>query len=363
MRILNFNYFITEKLGVAEASLTFIPILSKIIEKRFLYFLDGNNNMVEYIENVRFNTLKNAITDIDLYYKFPVVGFDIKYNFNKYNDFEYQKSFPKTSTVSPISIGGGAQGFGNRNWKKYSRMADPQLGAKEGIILFLEIEVHVNSDSFDDGDEIHMDLLHEGINSTLYHEMNHFYELYYLTKKKSPGKTIREKGYLNTSVTGSSDVIYGIPSQIVKYWQDNFLLYTYLCEDFELRSHVQEMDFYFKSHPQQSVQDSRVFKYYDSMSKFDAEKFYQEFLKVIKDNWIDDGDYVIDNLKDRWVSNYKKQSKLYKDNQPKIPLKTLENLNGYEFIKYWEKTFREKGEYVKRKIYKLASSYQDVSKK
>lgn len=364
MRILNFNHFITEKLGVAEASLIFIPVLSKIIEKRILYFIskdiEGNT---EYIENVRFNTLEDSIKDLDLYYKFPVVGFDVKYTFENYSDYEFHKSFPTTSLVSPISLGGGAQGFGNRNWKSYSRMADPQLGAKEGIILFLEIEVHVNIDSFDKDNEIHLDLLQEGINSTLYHEMNHFYELYYLTKKKAPGKTIRDKGFLNTSITSASDVIYGIPTNVVKYWSDEFLFYTYLCEDFELRSHVQEMDFYFKTHPQQSVTNSRIFKYYDHMSKFNTDTFYHKMLSVIKLNWDVDGDFVINSLKDKWVSNYKKQSALYKNSKPIAPISTLEGLNGYEFIKYWETIFHEKGDYVKRKIYKLASSYQNVSKK
>jgi len=363
MRILNFTKFIKEALGVAEASLTFIPFLKDRIEKRFLHFMEKNEDEIEYVENIRFNSIKSYITDLELYSKFPVVGFDISYNFIKYNDYEFHKELPTIALKSPISLGGGAQVFGNKNWSEYSRITEPQLGQKEGIILFLFVEIHVNSDYFDNTDEIHMNLLHEGIESTLYHEMNHFYEMYYLSKRKMPGKTIRDRGYLNTTITGSSDDIYGIPAPIVKYWSDNFIFYTYLCEDFELRSHVQEVDFYFKKHPQQSVKDNRIFKDYDYMSKFNADKFYQDMLSIIKLNWVDNGDYVIDNLKDKWVANYKKQTKVFKNDKPLISVKQLEEMTGYEFINWWQTIFNEKGEYVKRKIYKLASSYQDVSKK
>jgi hypothetical protein len=362
MRILNFNTFLTEALGVAEASLTFIPFLKERIEKRFLYFLNRSDLETKYVENIRFNSIKSYIKDLELYFKFPVVGFDIEYEFVKYTDYDFGQEFPTASKRSPISIGGGAQSFGNKNWNDYSRMSEPQLGAPEGIILYLHIGVHVNEDSFDPTDEIHLDLLHEGLESTLYHEMNHFYELYYLSKRKMPGKSIKDRGYLNTSITNAGDNIYGISGKIVNYWTDNFLYYTYLCEDFELRSHVQEMDFYFKKHPQQSVQDSRVFKYYDQISKFDGDKFYNDMLGLIEIESDGDGEYIINKLKNIWISNYKKELKSYKNDEPTIPIKKLEKMSGYEFIKYWEGIFHEKGEYVKRKIYKLASSYKDVKK-
>ena len=205
MKMLKFNEFILEKLGVAESSLIFVDFISSRIKQRFKHFMSKEDEKeLDYVENIGFNSIEKYITDIELYKKFPVVGFDLKYNFVKYSDFDFDKDFPRLSKISNVSVGGGAQSFGNRNWKSYTRLSDPYLGADVGIILFLEIDIHVNSDEFDIDDEIDLDLLQEGINSTLYHELNHFYEMYKLTQvpnKPGENKKIKDKGTLNVGIT------------------------------------------------------------------------------------------------------------------------------------------------------------------
>lgn len=352
MKILKFENFINEKLGVSESSLIFVEYLAKRIKSRFLNFAKKSEKELEQTDNITFPFLKNHITDVNLWYKFPVVGFDIKYQFYQYDDFSFHKSFPNPK--SPTAVGGGAVGFGNRNWTQYSRLTDPELGADEGIVLFLEIEIHVNGDVFDEDDEIHDDLLNEGIKATLYHELNHFYEMYCKVKNRKAGQMVRNVGSLNTTITHAGNRPVGISDEIVDYWFNNFINYTYFSEDFELRSNVQEIDFYFKEHPEQKIKDNRIFKEYDKMSKFDGDVFYQNLLKLIQLNKGDS--YMIENLKNHWVSSYKKEVVSQKQT-PIIPINKLEKMSAYEFIKWWEDILNKKGEYVKKKIYKLASSY------
>lgn len=362
MKILKFKSFILEKHGTAEASLIFIPFLTKKISEDFLSFeLSGNKELIS-VEKVNFSDLEEYINDdnLELYYKFPVVGIDIDYQFYKYSDIDFKKYFPTSSTLSPLTIGGGAKNFGNKNWKEYSRLSKPRLGSPEGIIIYLYIEIHFNGDIFDNSNNDHIDKLNYEIESTLYHEMNHFYEMYHKTKSGKPFSTIRDRGYLNTSLTGSSEDIKGFPKEVIRYWGDNFLFYVYLSEDFELRSHVQEMDFYFKKNPKLSLSDNRIFKYYDDMSKFDGDKFYQKMMEVINNSMNLEGleaDYIIEKIKNKWIKSYSDENSQYSE-KPILPIKTLESMNGYEFIKWWEVIFNEKGDYVKKKIYKLLSNYR-----
>ncbi len=366
--IFKFNDFLLEKFGVAESSLIFVDLLFKKCLDRFEnYFnIENGDNTLKYVENIRLGSLTPYIKDMELYKDFPVVGFDIEYDFSKYSDYEFRKEYPKTYEKGvKVSVGGYAQSFGHKNWKSYSRYADPIEGVEYGLIIYLGIEIHVNEDDFEFDDPVDMDVLKENIKSTLYHELNHSYESYKLTLKKAKKGEIRKpiqiRSSFNVGVTHAMDKAIGIPDSIWDIWNEKFLFYTYLCEDVELRSHVQEVLYYLKYHPQQDIKENRIFKFYDEMEKFDAKSAYDLFTSKIdalgkfygNDN-VDYSTQTLNRLKECWVKAYERICK-QENYKPILPLSTLTKMSCYEFMVWWEKIIKDRGSYVKKKIYKLVS--------
>ena len=126
-------------------------------------------------------------------------------------------------------------------------------------------------------------------------------------------------------------------------------------EEFELRSHVQEILYYFKNHTDQDIKDNRIYKLYDEMEKFNAEKFYNNLLNIIiQENFSSDAEYIMDRLRDNFLNTYEKVCIKY-NLKHIIPIDYLKGLNCLDFILWWEPQFNKKGNYVKRKFYKLKS--------
>jgi hypothetical protein len=137
-----------------------------------------------------------------------------------------------------------------------------------------------------------------------------------------------------------------------------------------MNANIQEIDYYIKKYPDKDLNDFEIWRNADIMEKFDFDEFYEDLLKVIADcydlsNTKYDKDAIdfikqeiVDKLKEMWVEVYKEV--LFAQNaKPIISIKTLENMTGYEFIKYWAKQFNKNGEYMKRKIYKIKYDTQN----
>jgi hypothetical protein len=363
MEIYSFNQYLVEKLGVSQASLQFIDFLNSRCLSSFREFLETNlRKWDNHMDKIPYNLIKSYIKDTDLYSQFPVVGFELIYLFNKYTDNQFNRQFPKTAeSGSVMAIGGWAAGFGNRNWKWYSKIVDPKKKSSErGIVVQIGLEININKEKFDIDNPEHLRLLKDNIDSTMYHELNHSFEHYQRTIKGDTSKFIWERTF-STALTYAAQNRYKFPKSLYKFWEENFLDYIYLSEEFELRSNVQEMAYFLKKYPEKDVKDFVIYKNAQYMESFDGYNFYHKLLRKIGENALYKGYEVTiaERLKKMWVDVYLRQCESQKS-EPIISEQTLEKMTCEEFIKYWGKKFNENGNYLKKKIYKLKSGIDEI---
>jgi len=363
MGIYSFDQYLVEKLGVSQASLQFVDFLNSRCLSSFREFLETNlRKWDNHMEKIPYSLIKSYIKDYDLYSQFPVVGFELVYLFNKYTDNQFNKKFPKTSeSGSTMAIGGWAAGFGNKNWKWYSKIVDPKKQASErGIVIQIGLEININKEEFDINDPEQLRLLKDNIGSTIYHELNHSFEHYQRTIKGDTSKFIWERTF-STALTYAAQNRYKFPKSVYKFWEENFLDYIYLSEEFELRSNVQEMAYFLKKYPEKDVKDFVIYKNAQYMESFDGYNFYHKLLRKIGENTLYKGNEVAiaERLKKMWVDVYLRQCKSQKS-EPIISEQTLDKMTCGEFIKYWGKKFNENGTYLKKKIYKLKSGIDEI---
>lgn len=349
MGILNFNQFITEKLGVSLPSLQFVDFLEKRCLKAFISFSKSKNTTMHEIDKIGFNSIKKYLNK-EIYSEFPIVGFEIVYDFKKYTNTYFSREFRETSKKSTMYVGGWSMGFGNKNWKNYSKLVDPmRKGTKKGIILQIGIEVSFNKDKMDISDKKILEELEDNINSTIYHELNHGLENYKKINIDTKNK------FLSTGVSVASLSNYHrYPKPIWEIWNSDFTWLIYLNEDYELRSNVQEAFYFLKKYPDRDIKDLKIYKNADKMENFNADTFYNSLLKEISKYPKYKGDEIniAEKLKEMWIYVYKKEIK-NGNGSKMIPLNMLENMNCKDFIDWWSKKINKSGNYLKKKLYKL----------
>ncbi len=355
MIIYSYNQYIKEKHGVSEPSIQFVDIINDKCYNSFIDFYHSDKNKLDnYIDKIDYNSIKDKIKDSEVYDEFPVIGFELIYLFRKFKDNQFKLKFPNThSSGINLTIGGWAAGFGNKNWKWYSKIH--RNSKVNGIILQIGIEINCNISKF--SLEKEENSLKDGINSTFWHELNHSFEHYKRTINKSKSnKKIWDRSF-NTSITYAAENRYKFPKQIYKFWYDNFLEFIYISEDFELRSNIQEIAYFIKKYPKRDITEFTIYKNADKMEKFNADDFYRQLNEKIStyNNYTGIEESISSKLKDMWIDSYKKQLSTQKATSI-ISIKSLEDMSCAEFIKYWGKKINKNGTYLKRKIFKLKSS-------
>ena len=357
MGIFSFNQFLSEASGVSEPSLQFFDILQEKCEQAFNTFYESNLRKENRDEKIEYSSLKSYIKDTNLYKDFPVVGFELEFNFEKMTADKFEKRFPNDDneiyTEYVIAVGGSFYPFGNKNWKNYSKFVSPVKEVTEkGIILRIGIEIDI-SRSFDIDNKYHLKNLKDKIGSTLYHELNHAYESYKRTIKGDKTKLIWDRSF-HISQTNAIKNLYKFPKDIWRFWENNFMGYTYTSEHHELRSNVQETSYLMKSNPKLNIKETTIYKRADKMEKFEAFGFYHKLLKEISNYEPYKGSEkeVAEKLKNMWISIYIKELGSQKSN---LPLLSFEKMDCLEFIKWWGKRINYSGTYLKKKIYKLKS--------
>lgn len=339
MLIVEFCKFINEKYGSSESSLIFSEILTARTYHNFIDFLNSDEKKLEKTDIVKYNSLRTYIKDKNLYSDFPVVGFEIVLNFKKVKSQKIE-----------LSVGGYSQYFGNKNWKNYSKIVKPIKNTSVGLIIQIGIDISVNY-KFDYKNETSSNLLRDDIESTVYHELNHSYEHYKRVIKKSKYiKPISDRSF-NTSITYSANNSWKFNKELWEFWNKNFLKYLYIGEFHELNANIQEITFYIKKYPNKRLDEFLIYKNADEMEKFDSEKFYNEIVSK-------SSDFTANKLKNMWISVYEKQIEKQKS-KPIIPISTLKNMDGLEFIKFWGKKINMNGKYIKRKIGKIKNSINE----
>lgn len=372
MGIFNFKQFIlNERHGASEASLMFVSILENKTYYKFLDFLESKEIILDETVDVKYRTLNPFIKDKELYKDFPVVGFELVLEFKKVSPKRFDKLYAYPNYVA---IGGYASGFGNKNWKNYSKIIKPMKKVTDhGLIIQLSVGIDIDRKNFDINNPNHQKELIDGIGSTLYHELNHCYEHYKRTmrapKRGEYSKPIYGRSF-NTSLTYAENNIWKFPKAIWYKWTTDFLQYIYFSESQELNANVQEMHYFINKYPDKDLSEFKIWRLAVTMERFNSEEFYNSLINEISShyNWKDmgnallvgceDEEEVADKLKEMWVSVYEKELKDQKAT-PVIPINTLKKMTCKQFIEYWSKQFNENGRYLKNKIAKIKSDVEN----
>ncbi len=362
MRIFNFkNFVVNERLGLSESSTMFREIIYKTVYSKFTEFYKSTEKSISETLLINYRKLRPQITDLKLYSDFPVVGFEIDVEFKKITSSRFTALYGDKE----ITVGGSCSGFGHKNWKNYSKIVKPVKKVSDvGLIIHIGIDIDIDKTYFDMSNHEHNEELIDGINSTLFHELNHSYEHYKRTMRAPKRGEYRGAIYdrsFNTALTYAENNKWKFPKEIWKKWSNDFLHYIYISEGQELNANVQEMYYFIQKYPDRELESFSIWINADEMNKFDSDKFYEELKQVINEryNWNDLGNFlladcksaddVVDRLKDMWVSVYESEVEGQKGS-PIIPLNTLRNMSGKQFIDYWGRKFNENGKYLKKKI-------------
>ncbi len=362
MRIFDFkNFVVNERLGLSESSTMFRDIIYKTVYSKFTEFYNSTEKSISETLIINYRKLRPQITDLKLYSDFPIVGFEVDVEFKKITSSRFTALYGDKE----ITVGGSSSGFGHKNWKNYSKIVKPIKKVSDvGLIIHIGIDIDIDKTYFDMSNPEHNEELIDGINSTLFHELNHSYEHYKRTMRAPKRGEYRGAIYdrsFNTALTYAENNKWKFPKEIWKKWTDDFLHYIYISEGQELNANVQEMYYFIKKYPDRELESFSIWTNADEMDKFDSDKFYEELKQVINEryNWTDLGNFlladckssddVVDRLKDMWVSVYESEVKGQKGS-PIIPLNTLRNMSGKQFIEYWGRKFNENGKYLKKKI-------------
>lgn len=370
MGIFNFKQFlINEKHGLSESSVMFVELLEKKTYYKFIEFLESKENSLDETLNIKYRQLVPFINK-EKYADFPVVGFELILEFKKMTERKFNSTYDYKDHVA---IGGYASGFGNKNWKNYSKIVKPMRKiADVGLIIQLSVGIDIDKKNFDIDNPSNKKELMDGISSTLYHELNHCYEHYKRTTKAPKRGEYRKPIYgrsFNTALTYAENNIWKFPKLIWYKWSYEFLRYIYISETQELNANIQEIHYFMKKYPNKNLSEFKIYRTADEMQKFNSDDFYNSLINEISShNWKDLGnallvgndspDDVADRLKDMWVSVYEKELKEQKG-KPIIPINTLKSMSCKDFIDYWGKQFNQNGIYMKKKIAKIKSDIEN----
>lgn len=371
MGIYNFKEFITERLGAAESSLVYVDILQNKTYQKFIKFLESSENTLDETLDIKYRYLTPYIKNKELYKDFPVVGFELVLEFRKMTPSRFQTTYDYSDYVA---IGGYASGFGNKNWKHYSKIVKPMKKITDlGLIIQLSVGIDFDKRNFDINNPSNKKELIDGITSTLYHELNHCYEHYKRTMRSPKRGEYRKPIYdrsFNTALTYSENNIWKFPKLIWQKWTYEFLNYIYMSESQELNANVQEMHYFMNKYPEKDLSQFKIYRTAVEMEKFDANLFYSSLISQISshNNWRDMGnrllvgcrteDEVADKLKEMWVSVYEKEVAEQRG-KPIIPIETFKKMSCKQFVEYWGKQFNKNGRYLKRKIIKIKGDLQN----
>lgn len=355
MGIFSFNDFISEKLGVSEASLLFSDLLCIRSRSFFIDFMKSDEKQYTKTDIIGYRLLNQNLnsSNKELYAKFPVITFELNLNFKKISDKEWLKKYP--GLKQKLATGGAASFFGNINWSGYSKIVNPiKQITDHGIIVNLGVSIDVNSEYNVNSSE-GLSELNDDIYSTIYHELNHCYENYIRTiKYKSIVRP--ESRSFDTTLSYTGENIWKFPKEIWRFW-NKFNYYLYISEYHEVRANIQEIYYFITKYPEKDLKDFKIYDIADKMEKFEYQTFYNELLQKISTHEPYKGseEVVVDRLKEMWIRTYEKECK-NQNVQPLISFKTLRSMSSLEFFEYWQKRINKAGQKIKRKAHNIKAN-------
>ena len=334
--ILKFQSFINEKLGIAIPSIRYNQIILEKVEDVIIDFVNSNKNNLENEIKIERNELSSFFGSLEEYMKFPI---------NEIKLLIDLKKFKKSYESKKFYCGGGAFSFGHKNWKNYSRVVDTDENTKGlNIILLITLEI-------EKGYSYNEDVKSE-IESTIWHETNHLYEMYNRFKNLK-GRVIDRSMSISLSYLDKN--IWKIKSEIFNFWDVNFTYLIYRSDKSEMNANVQESAYIVGKYNFDKVLKSEIWKMANKLKNFNKEEFIIDLEEEIKNYYNEDQvDFIKDRLKRMTIKIYKDNLKEFKE-KPNINIQNLENSSFDKFIEFFEKRFNKSGDLLKRKIIKLKS--------
>jgi len=344
MTVFSFNRFVNEKFGLSEASIIFEPFLAERMHSLFKKFLLSGKDSYASNTIINYSELLPFIKNVDLYSKFPIVGIDLKFSFDRI-EFDID--------TENVQVGGECFYFGNRNWSDHSKLVDiEEKSGKRGIILVLGIYVDI-SKTFDINNNNDYTILNDCIRSSIYHELNHGFEIYRRLISKN-NKIIRPNlKSPSTTLTGTAINTHNFPGKIWKLW-DLFGNYLYHTESHEINADVQEMSYFIRKYPDRDIDSFDIYDRSIDMTNFNADYFYKLFIDEISKHipYIGIEKDIAEQIKNLWVDIYKE--KCFNDNKkPFLSFDRLAKMSCLEFLRFWQIRINISGHKILRKIDKM----------
>jgi hypothetical protein len=360
MKISNYDNFINEKTGVALPAICYAKPIHDLTISEFTKYLESGSKKSNLKFEITSNNFSDCISNKETYKKFPVVSILLNLFFIKISDKKFAEQYPsRVEKNIPHTVGGAAYRFGHKNWKEYSRKTKSIIEDLEfGIIIKLDVGITIPESYGKISDDV---TLSDDINETIWHELNHLYEYY--NRLNSQKNIPLYKRSPKLSITFSDNNKWGIPKEVFGTWMD-LVFYFYLSEPYEVSAQVQEASYFVMKYGFDKIFETTAWGYANEMVNFNSDDFIDELDEVIE-NYISSkpeektalysgvlSKPLKERLKSMWLSEYKKQLTLNKE-ESKIDIEKLEKNDCNYFIKYMSKRVNRDGEKLKRKLTKL----------
>lgn len=349
---------INESLGIAESTLFYVDVIKTNLLEEILDYIGSRPSIDSEEEkeiSIPFSKIRRYITNWDIYPDFPIseIAIDLKMVKKLPENVKLKDIDLGRKLQAPFNIGGSASPFARGREKAAARFIDPvKMNMDHSISIHIEIDFEYSANFRMNRHKNKLDIKLE---SVILHELNHIYESY---KRKSKGE--KEIEY-TTTWASIGENRRKRPKVIFEYWQDNFTDYIYMSEPHEVRAYVQEAKSYVDKLDIYSFQRTSIWKIAKYMQNYDADKFRKNLNKVVFNYNPEYVDKIIDVLVRDFISEYKRLSIEFKEENIIDP-ELLSKMNTDQFFSFWQRKIRKAGTTIVRKMLRLYSYKKDIEK-
>lgn len=334
MKILKYQNFINERLGVADDTLPYTNVILNKVFDEFEIFLKSEDQSFEKKEVFK-EILNPMITD-----RFPISEIRLDITFTRLDNDAFVKRFPtisvrgKNFTTTGLCYGIGEEGGSEE--------------LEDGtIMLVMGTGGIINQDKFaNDADSMRVEL-----ESAISHELNHSFEGYNRHKSGAPG--------LSTSLTFALDENAAhVPESVWMIWWKELGYYIYWTESFELNAMIQDAFPYAKKYSFEEFKlKAPSWDFYQRMSKFNPTTFKSRLISEIGETMPDsDPLQVLNSMKNGLSDTLSKSIEDSKNEEgdpteiSSIDPKLIKNLSFDKFIEYCNRRIKRGAEKLRRGV-------------
>lgn len=340
--IFKFNDFINEEvLGVSLPSVSYSKLVYEKVLSNFLTFVNGVEQKIHNKIAISKFEINTKIKDKNRKYlsDYPICKFEIDLKFIKSKEGDTVRNH-RHFIKNGYLVSAGVYNFGKTEGD--SRLLNNEIIFK----MYVDITIDPNKFKILDGSYVSEEFKND-LESTIWHELNHNYELWSKMKKNKSVKS------LPVSVTWSDKNSWGVPKEVFKQWNREFVFFIYTSEPHEIRAFIQEIGFYInKKHKIDT--ENLSYQYILKMKEFSPKVFIEHMKKTIFESVGTEVDYqyILERLKNMWISNYKQQLKNNLE-MDKIRIEKIEKMNAEDFIIFFGKRINKAGDHMFRKVHKM----------